>query len=382
MKTSAGVLAVAGVLVLGFPAFGDEGPPSETEAESPSAFTLGWSGYLRAGYEWVQDDPDFDQIGQNSGFVLQTARLQLDGGAEDHGFRFRLSVDAADVQDRALNNPMGQLDVSLRDAYARQEFFETVGLQLGQFKAPFLADELVGRTDQMFASRAVGTEGVLPGRGLERRGLAQGRQLGLMLSAREPLRFGSFGVGYALAAMNGNGANRAINDNNSLAWYGRLELHWEELARLGGGVLHNRRRVGDLPNRFDETDFGIAADLQVAVSGLMVQGGFAQLTRSFDTLGVEDEEKLAWHVQARYMLDMLPVHVAPSYRLAFYDPRADLEADQSGPGDFGLMYHTIGLQLRHPSLPVSADLNYTLTMEDEAASIDNDRFELILQVLF
>lgn len=393
MKTPVAMLAAAGLLVLpALPAAAEtstpEPPPAalaQTAAdESPTErpFQLGWSGYLRGGYEWVQNDPDFDQVGENSGFVLQTARIQIDGAAEDHGFSFRISMDAADVQDRALNNPMGQLDVSLRDGWLRQELHPTVGLQVGQFKAPFLADELVARHDQMFASRAVGTEGVLPGRGLERRGIAQGRQLGAMFSPAEPIRFGDFGVAYALAVMNGNGANRTVNDNNSLAYYGRLELLYDDMVRLGASVLHNQRRIGDLPNRFDETDFGLAADLQVRVEGLLLQGQFARITRSLDTLGAEDEEKLAWHVQARYLLDMLPVHIAPGYRLAFYDPRADLEDASAGPADFGLLYHTVGLQLHHPALPVSADINYTLTMEDDAAALDNDRFELILQVLF
>ena len=351
----------------------------ESRSDAP-AVDLRWSGYVRTGYEWVQNDPSFAFVGENSGFVLQNARLTLDGTFRGTALSFRISMDAADEIGRGLNTPQGERDVSARDVYARYDILPALGVQVGQFKAPFAAEELRSRRSLPFASSAVGIEGVRVGRGLQEPGLRAGRQLGVMLSSSTPLAIGPLGIGYALALTNGNGANQALNDNNDPALFGRLELSYERLLTLGGAIMHNPRRVGAAPTLFDETDLGVNADLLVQVAGLELYGQWTQVTTTFDTVGTEDLERRAWHAHVAYRVDLPWLAFAPAYRIASLDPRANI--DDEGLVGLDVLYHTIGLNLYHPTLPVELFANYTLTTESDRRSLDNDRLELILQLFF
>lgn len=382
-KAITGLVALAAG-VLGGVVHAEEVAAPVDEAPELRSFELEAFGYLRAGFEHVQNDERIDYIGENSGFVLQNARVGVRGGMQDVGLSFRLSVDAADTRERRLNDPLSELSVALRDAFLRQELHSTVGVQVGQFKAPFLQEELRATSSLAFASRAVGVDGVLPGRGFEEPGVGQGRQLGVMLSPADPIRFGDFGVSYALALMNGNGANRSVNDSNRYGLYGRLALHWDDMVSLGGSVMRNDRRVGTLPNRFDEEDFGLAGDFTFSAFNIDLFAQLAHLTTSFPTVGIEDRERFAWHVEAGYTVDALPIHFAPAYRFAHYHPRAGSEGqDESLDLDsFRLTYHTLGLRVWHPEVPLTAFLNYTLTMEEPERELDNNRLELLLHLQF
>lgn len=354
--------------------------PATVAEESPLALTLQWGGYVRAGYDHVFSDGTYSFIGENNGFVLQNARLALQGSFDNTPLTFTISLDAADEVNRALNTPQGELDVATRDAWIRYDILPMLGVQLGQFKAPFAYEELRSRRTMPFASSAVGLEGVRVGRGFEEPGLRAGRQLGLMVSSGEPIAAGPLGIGYALALTNGNGQNRSLNDNSSLAFFGRLELGLPERVQVGAAFFLNERREGEPPNLFDESDLGLNVDLLVTIAGLEVYGQFTQVTTSYDTVSVDDATAVAWHAHVLYDLRTVGLPLAPGYRIASYDPRSGDDAPGSGARD--LLYHTVGLNAYHATLPLMLQANYTITGENASRELANDRLELMLQLAF
>lgn len=352
---------------------------SESDDEDDGDWWLALYGYVRAGYDWVETDERFDFVGRTNGFVLHNARLGLQGGRGDWGLSFRLSIDGVTDLRENVNTPQGDLDVRLRDAYVREDPIEYVGVQVGQFRLPFSAEEMQSTSGLMFVSRAVGLQGVPVGRGREREGIVLGRDLGVMISPEAPIYFGGFGFAYYLAASNGNGANELLNDNNELALSARLELYWERLVRIGVSYLSNSRTEGDLPNQFDESDTGLSADLWFGWEGLELFGQLTTLDTAFDTTGAADRERLAWHAQVSYTFDQLCFHFAPAYRIAYFDDRGEAEAGTLN-GDRELTYHTVGLRVWIPRSPVLANFNYTITGEVGDNVLDNDRFEALVQV--
>jgi len=366
----------------------DEERVETTSADSDGVSGEWWIdtfGYVRAGYDHVQQDPNFAFIGRNNGFVIHNARIGLHGGQPGWGFGFQVSIDGASDLRENVNDPQGDLDVRLRDAFVRYDLNQFVGAQVGQFKLPFSAEESHSTGDLMFVSRAVGLQGIPAGRGHEQEGLVIGRELGVMLSSPEPIRFTSgLGFAYYAAVANGNGSNELLNDNNSLAIAGRLELYFRDYVRVGGSYLINERTEGELPNLFEETDSGFSVDLLATWEGLELFAQYTALTTEFVTDGVRDREQSSLHAQLSYRFDQLPFDFAPAYRFAMFDPNGEAEAgDGSGLDSLDLTYHTAGLRIWIPETPIVTNFNYTITGEEAGPrELENNRFEALAQIVW
>ena len=339
--------------------------------------------YLRMEYEHVEDDDRFEFVGDNDGFILENART---GAAFGLGpsLSAAISVEAASDVHEDSNTPLGEIDVRLRDGYLRYDPFEFIGIQGGQFKVPFTAEDLRSRTTLLFVSRAVGQEGVLVGRGFEQDGIGLDRDVGVQLSPRKPIGYRDFGFNYYLMIANGNGENELLNDNDKVAVIGRVEAMFRDFVTLGGAFLTNERRVGTPPNQFNEDDVGFATDLMINPYGLELFFQYEQINTDFKTVDVDDRTQRAWHVQIGYRFKTPWVWVTPAYRFAQFDPFAD-GGNGSGGLDldsFELDYHTLGLRLEHPKLPLSLFINYTFTEEESPRDLDNDRFQILTQVVF
>jgi len=347
-------------------------------------------GYLRVGYTSVQADPNYTFIGRNDGFSIENARVSIRGAHAPSGVSFGLSIDgAADLGNR-VNTPQSEVDVRLRDGFVRWDFLPYyLGLQAGQFRVPFAAEELRSTAKLLFPTRALAQTGVLVGRGFETRGLAIDRQVGAMLSSPGLVMFGDFGVGYYVMAFNGNGANQRLNDNRSLAVAARVELAYalpeDGLVTIGGAWMTNDRTVGEPPNLYDETDTSIAADLAFHAYGAHLRGQLTMRTTSYPTIGTDDREQMGWHVELGYTIPSLPIDITPAYRYATFDPwSAGGDGEGVDLSNFGLRYHTIGLRIDHALTiaTISGLFAYTLTGEEEARELTNDRVEVIMQVAF
>ena len=337
-------------------------------------------GYLRAGFEFVQKDARYDFVGRNNGFILDAARVGLEVRNPSYGIAVRISVEGASGELVAPNTPIGSLAVRLRDAYARWDPFPFLGLQLGQFKAPFQGEELRAVDDLMFASRAVGVDGVLPGRGFQLPGLQLDRQLGLMISPVKPIGNDTFGMSYYLMVMNGNGTNQLLDDNGHLGLVGRVEAGIKDHLLVGAGVEKNDRTVGTLPNLYNEDDVGLTADVDVKYAGFELFAAATRFRTTFPTVGTAARVQLAYWAQAAYRIPLPGFFIAPSYRYAFFDPWND--GGSAAFQNYGLHYHTVGVRAAHERLPIQAWVNYTFTVEEAGRKLDNDRLEILGMVTF
>lgn len=353
------------------------GPQPTTPVKGPWDF--GVFGYVRFGYDFTAKDPTYDFVGRNNGFVLDSARFGIDGRNRDYNIFWRVSLEGASDVVRSTNVPIGSLSVRLRDAFGRWDPLPWLGVQVGQFKAPFQEEELRGTNDLLFATRAVGVAGVLPGRGFQTSGIALDRQLGVMLSPSRPIGR-DVGVAYYLMVMNGNGSNQLLDDNGRFGFVGRIEVGYRKYVRLGGATFYNERTVGAAPNLYDETDLGITGDVTVSLEGLRLFGAVTRVGTTFPTVGARARAQLAYHGQIGYQFDLPRFFVTPAYRYATLHPW--FEGGEQGFSAFELRYHTFGVRTGLEKLPLQLWINYTLTTEGDGRRLDNDRFEILGQVTF
>jgi len=357
--------------------------PSQPGPQLPERPKNTWDltpfGYLRAGYDHTMKDDRYAFVGRNNGFVLESARIGMDGRADAWNIAWRASIEGASDVLSAPNTPQGTLSVRLRDAFARWDPVEWLGVQVGQFKAPFQEEELRGTNTLLFASRAVGVEGIPPGRGFETPGLQLDRQLGVMLSPAKPIG-GDVAASYYVMLMNGNGSNQLLDDNGRFGIVGRTELGIFEYVRLGAGVFRNDRTVGIPPNLYTEEDFGLTGDVFVTVAGLQVFGAVTRVRTVFATVGASAREQLAFHGQAGYRFDLPGWFIGPAYRYAYFHPWQ--AGGAQGFDAFKVVHHTFGVRAGLAKLPLQAWLNYTATVEEDGRKLDNDRIELLGQVTF
>jgi hypothetical protein len=356
-------------------------PTTPVPTTQPKTWELAPFGYLRAGLDWTLKDDRYTFIGRNNGFVLDSARVGLDGhSAEEWHVAFRVSIEGASDELSNPNTPIGNLSVRLRDGFARWDPIPFIGIQAGQFKAPWQEEELRGTNTLLFASRAVGVEGVLPGRGFQTPGLQLDRQIGVMLSPSAPIGSEAVAVSYYLMLMNGNGSNQLLDDNGKFGVVGRAELGIYEYVRLGAGVYHNDRTVGEPPNLYSESDTGLTGDLSAKIGGLQAMAAVTQVRTVFPTVNVAARVQLAFHGQAGYKFEFANWHIGPAYRYAYFHPWQSGGAD--GFDAYRVQYHTAGLRAGLTKVPLQAWLNYTLAQEGEGRKLDNDRIELMGQVTF
>lgn len=341
--------------------------------------------YVRMGYESVDNDDRYDFIGRNDGFILDNARIGFDASVGEQ-LSVAFSLEGASDIEVDTNTPMGELDVRVRDAYVRYDPLRYFGIQGGQFKAPFAAEELRSRADLSFVSRAVGQEGVLPGRGFEEPGVQIDRQLGVMISSGQSLPiWNEITADYYAMLANGNGDNELLNDNDDLAVIGRIEAHYEDLVTIGAAVLWNKRTAGDPPNQSDDEDTGVATDLLLTPYDGEIFFQYVELDTDYKTVSdTLDRTQRAFHVQVSYLFEIPWMTLTPGYRYAVLDPYADADGDDAGLDldAFEVDYHTIGVRIGHLELPLSLFVNYTFTEEKEPRELDNDRLQILTQVVF
>lgn len=337
-------------------------------------------GYIRVGYDYTMKDSRYDFIGQNNGFILDNARVGLDGSYLPYGVRFRVAIEGANDELSAPNTPIGTLSVRMRDVFARWDPYDFVGIQLGQFKAPWQEEELRGTNTLLFPDRSVGIDGILPGRGFQTDGIQLDRQLGVMVSPAKPIGNEAVGASYYFMVMNGNGPNQLLDDNGKVGLVGRVELGIYDYVRIGAGVFHNDRRVGTPPNLYDEEDFGITGDVSVKVQGFQAFGYVTRLHTTYPTVGSTARTQLAFAGQAGYRIQFPAWFIMPAYRYAWFNPW------QSGGGDgfdsFKVQYHSFGVRAGLERLPIQAWLAYTVTQEESGRKLDNDRIQFMGQVSF
>lgn len=368
-------------------------PPTEAgvrvrgDALRGERWTLDLGGFIRTRFTHIQADPNVELFGRNDGFVLDDARL-ITHGSLDNGLGFVLSLDAGSRLLRTRpDSPVEELAARMADTYIYYAPFDFLEFNIGQFKAPFDAEDLISTSRLLFVHRSVGNRGVQGVEGFNVEGLSQSRQVGLQaLGSVFPLAdsFGEFegpGVSYAFAVANGNGPNRSINENERLAYYGRMALHWGDMVSLGGGLYHNDRTFGDPPAQTDRRRLGWTADLQVnAYGATLFANVVSQSTETPDFPDDPEVTALAYQVQIAYEEPFYGLQ--PAYRFAYLDPTFEYGDEVDSPifeAD-ARIHHTFGLNYNAGDYPVRLMANYTLTQDEQAVALENNRFDILLQL--
>lgn len=345
-------------------------------------------GYLRTAYTWIDNDPNLQAVGRNDGFNFADARLSF-AGEMDNGLGFFFELNGAtNIGADPDNAPAHKIGVRLSDAYALYRPFSFLEFNLGQFKAPFDREELISNSAMLFVNRSVGNRGVTPIEGRYADGLGITREMGLQARghyyflAEDDKQTGP-GVSYALAITNGQPENLTVNGNGKMAYYGRAAIHWGEAINLGGAYFINNNTFGIEPNRISQDLSGWTADLLINMYGASLFANVIQRqATSPDLANSPTIQSFSYQVQVAYQEPFFGLQ--PAYRLSYLDPTSDFDAS-TGAGlelfeQDALLYHTIGLNYNATGYPVRVMANYTFTGEQEQRELDNDRFDILLQL--
>lgn len=359
------------------PAPAMEGAVGESLTRFPgldlASLRLRVSGFVRAGFSFVRDDPVVDYIGRADGFEFAAARLALSARPFDEAL-IHVSIDAA------LGHPTDQAGVSgdrvlaARDVFIQYAPFAALAVRVGQFKAPFMAETLGCDADSLFFHRSIVEGGIAPPFGYAAGGLGLGRQLGASISSQR-LDFHGFGLRYDVGVFNGNGENELFNDNDGVMPVGRIELDYLRKIRLGAAVAYNRRTEGSRPDLMDEEDLSFTVDLALDLHGVRLLAAYAQNARSFETISSNQGDEHSRGVLAQISWRHGGTGLEPAYRFELLEP-SDLI------GGTRVMHHTIGLNWKPGWLPLRLYAAYTVRIEEEARGLTNDGFELGAQLGF
>jgi hypothetical protein len=360
-------------------------PPLPPSDEAPATPEATWRpyGYLRTVFSAILEDgkgPDY--VGKNDGFQMANARI----GVEVTRGRTRAVVSADGAVDRRdeLNSSQGDVEVRLRDAFAEYTVCSGFKVAAGQFEPPYDAEELTSNTELVFVDQAVESRGVKGVEGWNLDGLSLEREVGLLLSTGDVyFTEGDEGPGMtaSFALTNGSSAKDPVNDNESLAYTGRLEFLWGRLVRLGLAANVNSVSTNVPPDQVTDDQFGLAADLRVDFMGAHVLGQFMRRTSTPKDVAAEPEViAQGFHVQGAYDA---PFGLTPGYRYAQYDPTAEIQVEDpvtaANYDQDEIKVHTFGLSWRVPDEFLTLKVNYHVMLEDEARKLANDRFDFLVQ---
>jgi len=377
----------------------DQAAPASAKQRSgdtPFGFDVELGGYAQVRYQSIQDDPRVAQfIGLNDGFALSNARLNL--SLKRQALSAFFSLEGARDRRQPNNRAQGDVRTLMLDAYFDYSFAPAFTLRLGRFKPAYDANELESTARLLFIDRALESRGVLGVEGLNERGLSLARQTGLQLISK--LRFSAdMGLKLIVSVTNGNSAESALNDNESLAYTGRAvfkaRFNRDVKLRLGGGGYMNEVTTGELPDLISERRVGMTADLQLLLYGLIIQGQWMRQVTSFVEVANEPTRTgEGLHADVGFDLGTFSPALKgliPSYRFATYDPTKVIDSTdadlQTALGADALTHHTVGFTALLTQSPVDEPLklqiNYTLAREQEARLSKNDRLDLMLQMMF
>ena len=279
-------------------------------------------------YQRIEDDPEVGGfIGQNDGFGLSNARLNLEAKRDQLSAFF--SIEGA--RDRRLpnNRAEGEVRTLMLDAFFTYEFSPMFRIQLGRFKPAYDANELESTAGLLFADRALESRGVLGVEGLNVAGLSLPRQQGAQINGVVAFdRNKDTRLKYFISFVNGNTAEQPLNDNDGIAVVGRLELNLRVSRsvsmKIGGGAYINEITEGEMPDLISEKRTGYTADAALKLYGLRLRGQWMRQDSSFVDVPQEPTRTAAgFHTIVGFDLGKLSPAlkgIMPAYRLATYDP--------------------------------------------------------------
>ncbi len=359
-------------------------------ADAPShPITL--SAYFILGGQWLQQNTASRLVGQNNGFSMADARLEITGRPSDK-FWLYLSFDGAVEQVSAADPTKGSRTVALKDAYgvfspgalfANDSGFggfvnaitRHLRLQAGQFKAPQDVEGLIEETEVKFPSRSIVTSGVHAPAGYEAEGLSLGRQVGVALGTDAvPLPFGT--VAAQVALTNGNGPNQLFNDTTAQSVSGRLALGVLGYASLGVDGYYSPRATGTPADRQYDDLYGVGADLRVEAGPVNLMALVQSRTTRHVTLLAADEATLGYSIEGAVLLFGF---LEPAVRYSLLDPSDKVPQNKVQELTAALNLYSSGAVGQGVA---RLSLAYTHRTEEAAHQLPNDSFDLAAQLRF
>ena len=360
-------LALALVVLAAAPAFAQAEAPAKKWYERVELF-----GYAKAGYYFVippsQDD---SLIGGRNGFRLVNVRVGMSMKPVDP-LEVVVSIDGS-VAKRNETDPLnGNRVVDLKDAYVEWSASRFALLRIGQFKAPFDQEELLPDGQLPFISRSVVSDGMLPPEGYQTEGMSLDRQVGVQISSA---RLGSDAAGfrYALAVVDGNGANALNNDSNAIAPVARLAYEFKDMVSVGVNGFYDQRLEGARPNRLQSNRLGYGGDVGVKVAGVDALAVLMMRQTSHPGTGLPNESALGIVGQVHYLHESSGLEAG--VRFASYDPTNLVPNGK-------LMEGAAMVGYRLKPVPLRVLAQYTLRLEEPAVAVANDSIDVMVQVVW
>ena len=362
-------------------------PTSKTKVKNQtkkvlSVGDIGISSYIQTGYRMTFNDNSENSIntrslrlGESDGFYIE--RIHLKFKAHWKEWSAIISSDFAKdpgVDPLNVSPAQRKLIVALNDVYIQYKNSNGFFAKFGQLQVPFSLFSERSSQDEHFSQFPLILSGEDIAFGYAVKGISPSRDIGLLLGFEKS--FGLVGLSLKAMAFNGNGANHFGNDSDLPAFSGRLGISIGKFLKLGGGVMWNPRRAGELPSLFEENDLLFGGDLIFKISGFFLESSVMMKTTSYPTTKQEDVTSFGFHVDAGYRLASL--NIEPLVRFQIYDPSSQFDDDQ-------LTYITIGINWYHKIWRTHEFMiraSYTIKLEEEQRTLDNDQFDLMLQYRF
>ncbi len=345
---------------------GEPTGPSAAEPPRRALDAVKLEGYAKAGYFFTTPASDDALIGSHSGFRLLNIRFGLLLEPTE-ALQIVASVDGSVARRRELDPLEGNRVVDLKDAYISWSAARAARVRVGQFKAPYNAETLLGDGQLPFITRSVVSDGIVPPEGFTRAGMTLDRQVGVEISSER--LGGGLGFRYALAVVNGNGANVLNNDNNVVAPVARVAIDWAERVTLGVNGYFDQHTEGVRPNRLTSNRLGTGADLALSIGGFQVL--FVALMRqtTHPTVALPAENALGIVGSLRFLHEGSGLEVG--VRGASYEPSSVQENDR--------LVELVGMVgWRASKAPLRVLAQYTHRLEE--VEVPNNSIDVLAQV--
>ncbi len=352
-----------------------ENRPGAAGANPPTAVLGEWwkklrpFGYVKAGVFYTVPFTNEQLVGSNGGFRIASARFGFELALHEQ-LQAVASIEIA-APGLSPSDPLtGGRVVEARDAYIEYRPFRLLQFRIGQFKAPFNAETLLGDADLPFLTRSMATDGINPPDAYgPRDGLTLGRQVGLMIFSD---RLGGDAVGfrYFIAGVNGNGQNQLFNDSNPIAPVGRVEVELFRKLTIGVNGFYNVRTDGIRPNRLNTTQIGYGADLALRLGDFRALAGFMGRANTYSLPAFRSDMAMGTYAQAQYVLSS--VGLEAGLRFSWVEPSTAQFQDRAWD-------YTAFLGYRFRWVPLRIILQYTHRDEEQGVAIDNDSIDFMAQ---
>ncbi|MBX7096700.1 MAG: OprO/OprP family phosphate-selective porin [Myxococcaceae bacterium] len=348
----------------------DVAPPSTVPALARWYDRVRPYGYAKVGVFYTFPAQDDQLLGSNGGFRLAALRLGMQISLAD-SLTVVTSIEGNARRPSAEDPTVGTRVVDLRDAYLDWTWCRGATLRVGQFKAPFWAETLLGDDLLPFITRSPVSDGVLPPEGFgPQTTLTLDRQIGLQLSSSR-LGGETFGLRYAVAVVNGNGANQLFNDNNIVAPVGRLEVDLMQKVTLGVNGYFNVKTDGIRTNRLNVSQVGYGADLKARWEWLSALVGVVGRSSTYGTAGLPAESAIGVLGQVHGL--WAKYGIEGGVRVTYFEPSSTQVDDQ-------LIEIAAMAGYRFKAWPVRTILQFTHRQEAAAVAVPNDSLDAMLQV--